>query len=133
MKRSKTAKRSRKAAKSKKATKGAKRTEGTVKPVEEAETANSSAPAVAPPKPTPVAAEAPKPATLTATGTRYAVLAGRPSKQAVTAVFGTTGYALSWVARAIKLNTTPEALCERFKTDPESVKSQWEASAAKKA
>jgi hypothetical protein len=133
MKRSKAAKRSRKAAKSKKATKGAKRTEGTVKPVEEAETANSSAPAVTPQKPTPVAAEAPKPATSTAAGVQYSVLAGRPSKHSVVAVFGKSGYALSWVARATKLNTTPEALCERFKTDPEGVKSQWETATAKKA
>ena len=46
-----------------------------------------------------------KPATpqaqATATGAGYAKLAGRPSKQAVTAVFGTTGYALSWVQRAV--------------------------------
>jgi hypothetical protein len=133
MKRSKTAKRSRKAAKSKKATKGAKRTEGTVKPVEEAETANSSAPAVAPQKSTPVAAEAPKPATLTAAGARYAVLAGRPSKHSVVAVFGKSGYALSWIARAERLGIAPEELCARFKTDSEGVKAQWEVATAKKA
>jgi hypothetical protein len=34
-------------------------------------------------------------ASATATGAKFAVLAGRPSKQAVTAVFGSSGYALS--------------------------------------
>jgi hypothetical protein len=38
-----------------------------------------------------------------AKGAAYAVLAGRPSKQAVIAVFGKSGYALSWVARADRL------------------------------
>jgi hypothetical protein len=53
------------------------------------------------------------------------VLAGRPSKQAVIAVFGKTAYALSWVARADCLATTPEELCDRFKTDPNRVKKLW--------
>lgn len=57
--------------------------------------------------------------------TAYAVLAGRPSQQAVTAVFGKTGYALSWVARAERLGLTPEELCDRFKMDPNRVKKQW--------
>ena len=60
-----------------------------------------------------------------AKGAAYAVLAGRPSKQAVTAVFGKTGYALSWVARAGRLGITPEELCDRFKTDPTRVKKLW--------
>jgi hypothetical protein len=50
---------------------------------------------------------------------------GRPSKQAVTAVFGKTGYVLSWVARADRLGITPEELCDRFKTDPNRVKKLW--------
>jgi hypothetical protein len=45
-----------------------------------------------------------------------------PSKQAVTAIFGKTGYALSWVARADRLGITPEELCNRFKTDSNRVK-----------
>lgn len=58
-------------------------------------------------------------------GATYAVLAGRPSKQAVTAVFGKSGYALSWVARAAKMNVTPKNLCARFKADAASVKADW--------
>jgi hypothetical protein len=64
-------------------------------------------------------------ASAAAKGAAYAVLAGRPSKQAVTAVFGKTGYALSWVARADRLGITPEELCDRFKTDPNRVKKLW--------
>ena len=66
-----------------------------------------------------------KNASAVAKGAAYAVLAGHPSKQAVTAVFGKTGYALSWVARAERLGTTPEELCNRFKTDPNRVKKLW--------
>ena len=58
-------------------------------------------------------------------GAAYAVLAGRPSKQAVTAAFGKTGYALSWIARADRLGITPEELCGRFKTDANKVKKLW--------
>jgi len=58
-------------------------------------------------------------------GAAYAALAGRPSKQAVVAVFGKTGYALSWVARADRLGITTEELCDRFKSDPNRVKKQW--------
>jgi hypothetical protein len=58
-------------------------------------------------------------------GANLAVLAGRPSKQAVTAVFTKSGYALSWIARAARLGVTPEELCERFKTDPEGLKADW--------
>lgn len=43
-----------------------------------------------------------KNASAVATGAAYHVLAGRPSKQAVISVFGKSGYALSWVARAEK-------------------------------
>lgn len=59
-------------------------------------------------------------------GAYYAGLAGRPSKQAVIRVFGKTGYQLSWVARAVKLGIEPDQLCERFKTDPEGLKQEWE-------
>ncbi len=68
----------------------------------------------------------------TATGAAFHVLAGRPAKPAVIEVFGKTGYSLSWVARAMRLNITPEELCQSFKTDPASVKTQWDALAAKK-
>jgi hypothetical protein len=69
----------------------------------------------------------------TATGAKLAVLAGRPSKQAVTAVFGSSGYALSWLARAERLGVTPERLCAKFKADPEGMKADWAALTAKKA
>ena len=64
-------------------------------------------------------------ASAVAKGAAYAVLAGRPSKQAVSAVFGKSGYALSWVARADRLGVTAEELCERFKPDPNRVKKLW--------
>lgn len=64
-------------------------------------------------------------ASAVAKGAAYAVLAGRPSKQAVIAVFGKTGYALSWVARADRLGITLEELCDRFKADPNRVKKLW--------
>lgn len=79
-----------------------------------------------------IVAQAPQPATVitkksaTATGAAYHVLTGRPSKQAVIACFGKTGYALSWVARAIRLNVTPEELCTEFKSNPEGLKASWE-------
>lgn len=66
-----------------------------------------------------------KNASAVAKGAAYAVLAGRPSRQAVTAVFGKTGYALSWIARAGRLGITPEELCNRFKTDPGRLKKLW--------
>jgi hypothetical protein len=65
-----------------------------------------------------------------AKGAAYAVLAGRPSKQAVIAVFGKSGYALSWVARANRLGITPEELCERFKADSNRVEKLWAELAA---
>ena len=69
-------------------------------------------------------------ASFVAKGAAYAVLAGRPSKQAVIAVFGKSGYALSWVARANRLGITPEELCERFKADSNRVKKLWAELAA---
>jgi hypothetical protein len=41
------------------------------------------------------------------------------------AVFGKTGYALSWVARAGRLGITPEELYDLFRTDPNRVKNLW--------
>jgi hypothetical protein len=67
------------------------------------------------------------------TGAKLAALAGCPSKQAVTAVFGNSGYALSWLARAERLGITPDRLCARFKANPEGVKADWAALSAKKA
>jgi hypothetical protein len=72
-------------------------------------------------------------ASAVATGAKLAALAGRPSKQAVIAVFRTSGYALSWLARAERLGITPERLCTKFKADPEAVKADWAALTAKKA
>jgi predicted alpha/beta hydrolase len=72
-------------------------------------------------------------ASAVATGAKLAALAGRPSKQAVTAVFGTSGYALSWLARAERLGITPVRLCTKFKSDPEGVKADWVALTAEKA
>jgi len=68
----------------------------------------------------------------TAVGANYAKLAGRPSKQQVTYVFGTVGYALSWVSRAIKLGITPEELCQEFVKDPEGLKVRYAEATAKK-
>jgi hypothetical protein len=64
-------------------------------------------------------------------GIYYANLAGRPSKPAVISAFGKSGYVLSWAARAVKLNMTPEELCERFKADPTAVKAAWEKATIK--
>lgn len=72
-----------------------------------------------------------KNASQVAKGAAYAVLAGRPSKQAVTAVFGKSGYALSWLARAERLGMQVEDLCADFKADANSVKARWEAQLAK--
>jgi hypothetical protein len=47
------------------------------------------------------------------------------SEQAVTAVFGKAGYALSWVARADRPAITPEQLRERFQTLPNRIKKLW--------
>ena len=133
----------RKQRRAKKATKSSKRTEVSTQPDEEADTATEVVPAAALQevesslKAPEVAVQdpetsAPKPITATATGARYSVLAGRPSKQGVVAVFGNTGYSLSWVARAERLGITPEELCEKFKADPDGVKAQWGAVNAKK-
>ena len=72
-----------------------------------------------------------KNASAVAKGAAYHVLAGRPSKPAVVACFGKTGYSLSWVSRAQKLGIQPEELCERFRTDAEAVKQSWAALSAK--
>src|ERR1700747_1445437 len=69
-------------------------------------------------------------ASAVAKGAAYAVLAGRPRQKAVTAVFGKTGYALSWAARANRLGITPEELCDRFKTDSNRAKKLWAELAA---
>jgi hypothetical protein len=69
---------------------------------------------------------------LRSTGAKLAVLAGRPSKHAVTVVFGSSGYALSWLARADRLGITPERLWAKFKADPDGVKADWAALTAKK-
>jgi len=74
----------------------------------------------------------PKSGSAVAKGAAYSVLAGRPSMQAVSAVFGKTGYALSWVARAARMNVTPENLCARFKAEPERVKADWASLLEKK-
>jgi hypothetical protein len=68
-----------------------------------------------------------------ATGAKLAAVAGRPSKPAVISVFGKAGYALSWLARAERLEITPERLCAKFKADPQAVKADWAALTAKKA
>ena len=72
-----------------------------------------------------------KNASAVAKGAAYASIAGRPSKQAVTAVFGKTGYAMSWIGRAAKMGIPTEQLCEQFKVNPEQVKEQWAALSAK--
>jgi hypothetical protein len=74
----------------------------------------------------------PKSGSAVAKGAAYSVLAGRPSKQAVTAVFGKTGYSYSWVKRAELMNATPENLCARFKAEPGQVKADWASLSEKK-
>jgi hypothetical protein len=64
-------------------------------------------------------------------GAKYAVLAGRPSKQLVTRIFGKTGYAYSWLKRAEVLGVEATQLCADFVADPEAVKVRWEAATAK--
>jgi len=66
-------------------------------------------------------------------GAAYAVLAGRPSKDAVVTCFGKSGYALSWVARAERLGMSAQELCERFRNDAPAVKKMWAALEAKTA
>lgn len=51
----------------------------------------------------------------------------RGVKQGVVAVFGKTGYGLSWVARAAKLDMTADDLTAIFATDPQRVKALWAA------
>ena len=80
-----------------------------------------------------VPAAPPAPKSPTGLGAYYAGLAGRPSKPSVIYVFTKTGYALSWVQRAVRLGITPEELCEQFRTDAEGLKARWAALTAKKA
>ena len=72
-----------------------------------------------------------KNASLVAKGAAYHVLAGRPSKDAVVACFGKSGYALSWVSRAERLGVTPQELCEAFAANPKRVADKWAALEAK--
>lgn len=84
--------------------------------------------------PNPVEAEVKLPArnaSLTAKGAAYAVIAGRPSKQAVTFVFGSKGYGFSWIKRAQILGVKPEDLAADFAKDQMEVKARWEAATAK--
>jgi|ERR1700723_123737 len=60
-------------------------------------------------------------------GAIWAVLAGRPSKQAVIACFGKSGYALSWIQRAERLNMTPGDLTQAFVDDPAATKRLWKS------
>jgi hypothetical protein len=70
--------------------------------------------------------------TAVASGFAYNKLAGKPTKQAVIAVFGQNGYsAYSWVSRAAKLGITPEELCEKFVADPKAVKELWQKATIK--
>ena len=64
-------------------------------------------------------------------GAGFHKLAGSPSKAAVIAVFGKSGYAYSWITRAEKLGIPAEQLCEKFRADAESVKAAWEKATAK--
>jgi hypothetical protein len=66
-----------------------------------------------------------------ATGIGYAKMAGSPSKQLVTRVFGKTGYAYSWVKRAEKLDMDPATLCQEFAANPDAVKVKWEKATTK--
>jgi hypothetical protein len=67
----------------------------------------------------------------TKAGAGFHVLAGRPSKQAVVAVFGPGGYAMSWASRAAILKVTPENLAARFVHQREQLKSDWAEATAK--
>jgi hypothetical protein len=72
-----------------------------------------------------------KDASLVARGAACHVLAGRPSKEAVVACFGKSGYALSWVNRAERLGISPQELCERFRANAAHVADQWVALGSK--
>lgn len=73
-----------------------------------------------------------KNASAVAKGAAHHVMAGRPSKDAVIACFGKSGYALSWVSRAERMGITAQELCEQFSRDAAQVKDQWAALATKK-
>lgn len=67
-------------------------------------------------------------------GHRLHLLAGKPTKDAVIAVFGRTGYRdMSWFTRAKRLGISAEELCQKFRNDPNEVKKTWEGREAKKA
>jgi len=70
------------------------------------------------------------PRTAVGKGIHFHQLAGSPSKQAVIAVFGKSGYNLSWLVRAERLGIPVEELCARFKQDANAVKEQWAALSA---
>jgi|SRR6516162_1946849 hypothetical protein len=72
-----------------------------------------------------------KNASAVAKGAAYHVMAGRPSKQAVIACFGKSGYAMSWISRAERLGIGSEELCERFRTNASEIKRLWEGLASK--
>lgn len=59
-------------------------------------------------------------------GATYHKMAGSPSKDAVVAVFGKTGYALSWIGRAERLGIGTEELCQQFRDDAALVKKSWD-------
>ncbi len=67
-----------------------------------------------------------------AVGAHLNKLAGSPKADAVVAVFGKSGYALSWAKRAERLGMQPEELCKAFVANPEEVHKLWTAKAAKK-
>ncbi len=78
-------------------------------------------------KDAPVAKVPARNASLVAKGAAYHQLAGKPTKQAVVACFGKSGYALSWVNRADRLGITPQELCEQFRDNPAQVADRWAA------
>lgn len=59
-------------------------------------------------------------------GQRLHLLAGKPTKDAVIAVFGKSGYSVSWVTRSKRLGISAEELCQKFRNNPNEVKKMWE-------
>jgi hypothetical protein len=111
---------------SKKSTKNSKRTKGPAQPDEESDTANTStlaeAPQAAPVIPdSNVAVESQQPVIPSAPNTRSEAakanikeglrlhqIAGRPTLQQLTQVFGEKGYLLTWPKRTERFGITPE-------------------------
>jgi hypothetical protein len=60
-----------------------------------------------------------------AEGARLNRLAGAPKADVVKDIFGTVGYALSWIKRAEHLQISPDDLCRLFSQDPEKVRGMW--------